>query len=108
MLSGHCLASSAPVAAGISISHTRSVSKDATISNTLFPNMNNRAYTFVWRVPEFWKGLETPRSPDCFDHVVTINRISGDKYWACTCLALLKDAGQSLVRFVLSKISHLE
>ncbi|KAI9795901.1 MAG: hypothetical protein M1833_006628 [Piccolia ochrophora] len=86
--------------------------KIADVSSTsyvTFQAMSRRACGFVWRVPEFYQDLKTPTT-DCFDNIVTINRVCGDKYWACTCIAFIEsrwpDLGVSIFRLV-SKICQV-
>ncbi|KAI9776818.1 MAG: hypothetical protein M1839_009369 [Geoglossum umbratile] len=40
-------------------------------------------------IPEFYDSLPNRDRKHCFENIVTVSHISGDKYWACTCLEFL-------------------
>ena len=68
---------------------------DSTSSNTCI---------CFWKVPELFKELKAPAASDCFDNIVTLSRICGDRYWACTCLSFINrywpEFGSSILREV--------
>ena len=80
---------------------------DATISDAPFPDKSSRRCAFVWRVPEFYNNLKTPKTPDCFNNIVTINRICGDNYWACTCISFIESCWPDLDVSILRTISRI-
>ena len=65
-------------------------SKDAANRRVHFKKTPSYGRRLMWRVPEFYAALETPRREDCFNDIVTINRLCNDKYWACSCISFVK------------------
>lgn len=72
-----------------------------------FQDMSSHACSFIWRVPEFYKDLNTPVNPDGFDNIVTITRIlwGREKYGACTCISFVENCwpefGAPILRMIL-------
>ena len=91
--------------------------QDISRSHTLIPNAEQASpafqpssrhkHTFLWRIPDLYQELKPQSSLNCFDNIVTITRLSEDKYWACACLSFLQNYWPQAVPTILPLLSRI-